>query len=196
MTFIDRLIDGLFPKKPETNKVLLHENIKRSPADQKAYQQWKEAGEGKRRLEQLVNAWTFTRMQLRADWLIHIHESPYSNGLALDYTGILSKEEFLHLFDYLKECVLRMNYRPNGSDRRILQQENYIEVREMHYLKPYPGTNPEIANQRYGNIHIQHVSYDEKPQFLKLMANVYQDRLFTKAANFQDFMHALLENAD
>jgi hypothetical protein len=195
MTFIDKLLDGLFPKKPESNKVLVHENIKRNQAEILAYTHWKEAGEGKRRLEQLVNAWTFTRMQLRSEWLVHLHASPYSNGLALDYTGELSKEEFRCLFDYLKECVLELNYRPNGSDRRIIQQANYLETREMHYLKPYPGTNPQIANQRYGNILIQHVSYDEKPQFIKLMANVYQDRLFTEAGNFEDFMHALLERA-
>lgn len=196
MTFFDKLMDGLFPKKPETNKVLVHENIKRSPAEQKSYQRWKESGEGKRRLEQLINAWTFTRMQLRSDWMIHIHESPYSNGLALDYTGMLSTEEFRYLFDFLKECVIRLNYRPNGSDRRIIQQAGHLEIREMHYLKPYPGTNPEVANQRYGNIHIQLVSFDEKPQYLKLMANVYQDRLFTEAVNFEDFMHALLESTD
>jgi hypothetical protein len=63
----------------------------------------------------------------------------------------------------------------------------------MHYLKPQPGNDPNIANQRYGNILIEMVQYDDKPQFIKFMANVYQDRLFTQAGQFEDLMHTLSE---
>jgi len=193
MTFFDKLMDGLFPKKPQSNKVLVHENIKRTPAEQAAYTLWRSNGEASACMEELFRSWNFTKLDIRSNWLIHLHASPYSNGFALDYPNTLGPENFRHLFDYLKELVLRLPYRPSGSDRRILQQPQYLEVREMHYLKPQPGNDPNIANQRYGNILIEMVQYDDKPQFIKFMANVYQDRLFTQAGQFEDLMHTLSE---
>jgi hypothetical protein len=63
----------------------------------------------------------------------------------------------------------------------------------MHYLKPHPGQSTVKANQRYGNIMIELVTFNEKPQYIKLMANIYQDRLFTEALNFDDFVRAMLD---
>jgi hypothetical protein len=196
MSFIDNLMNKLFPQKGKINEVLVHEVIKRSDKEKADFEEWKAGGEGKQWLEEFSRAYNFTKLDIQSEWSILIHQSPYSNGFALDYKPIFSKAHFQHFFDLLKERVLALNYRPSGSDRRIIQKENYIETREMHYLKPHPGESTVKANQRYGNIMIEHVSFNEKPQYIKLMANIYQDRLFTEAKNFDDFIRAILDTQD
>ena len=182
----------LFPQKGKINEVLVHEVIKRSDQEKANFEKWKAGGDAKQWLEEFSRAYNYTKLDIQSECNILIHQTPYSNGFALDFKPSFTKAEFQHFFDLLKERVLALNYRPSGSDRRIIQKENHIEIREMHYLKPHPGKSTVKANQRYGNIMIEHVTFNEKPQYIKLMANIYQDRLFTEALNFDDFVRAML----
>jgi hypothetical protein len=192
MNFFDQLISGLFPQKGNTSKALVHEVIKRNEREKQAFKQWKDSGKADERLRQLLKDWSYTRLDIPSEWDITLHESPYSNGFALRFPENMTKEEFIFLFDYLKERVLLLPYRPSGSDRKIIQNANKIETREKHYLKPNPGMDPKKANQRYGNIQIDLLMENDQPTYLRFICNIYQDSLFTKAGDFQELIHKVL----
>ena len=48
-------------------------------------------------------------------------------------------------------------------------------------------------DQRYGNISLELILYNDKPHYLKLMASVYSDRLYSEPESFSDLVELLFE---
>ncbi|MFT6053161.1 MAG: hypothetical protein ACJAS3_000119 [Roseivirga sp.] len=47
------------------------------------------------------------------------------------------------------------------------------------------------TNQLYGNILIEYVMIVRKPSYIKLMANIYQDRMYSEALAFDELIEKL-----
>jgi hypothetical protein len=191
MGFIDRILKQIFPDNTAPNQVILHEVIFRSEKEKLEYQKWKAEGQAAYWLGELAKAYHFTKLEMSPRFQVHILELPYSNGFAIDYSDEIGKSNFIFLFDYLKEKIMALDYHPSGSDRKMIRKNEVVEMREKHYLKPKPGNNPEQANQRYGNVLIEWIAFNDKPDRLKLVANIYQDRQFTSAKGFDELIHAI-----
>ncbi len=81
------------------------------------------------------------------------------------------------------------------ADRSLFDKDKYVETKERYYLKPIinaENTN-ELFNQRFGNIMVEQVLIDNKPSYLKFMASIYSDRLYTEALGFEELMEAIFE---
>ena len=60
-------------------------------------------------------------------------------------------------------------------------------------MKPIAEDLNGVANQKFGNILIEKTEIDRKPSYLKLMANVYQDRLYSEAKPFSELIEQLFK---
>jgi hypothetical protein len=48
--------------------------------------------------------------------------------------------------------------------------------------------------QKFGNIHVEFLTINDKPDYIKLMANVYSDRNYREAESFENLLVALEAN--
>lgn len=180
------------PKQP-----LIHEIIERTEEELSAYQEWKTSLAARRitdwlrqqHIEYLINPEQIDRS-------LSFLDTPSSKGFAI-YFSLLShdQEEAFFLFDLLKERVLGMRYISYVSDIRTYNRPDHIESIQRHYLKPsiyLKSVEEGKVRQAFGNIAIELLLKDEKPDRLKFSATTYNDRIYEEPAHFSDLMQGML----
>ena len=169
--------------------------IKRSEEEQSDYESWKN-GLSKHQLlnwlqseyvNYLVNpvevnsSFDFIDIRATRGFAIHFYELNYPH------------RDINHLFDFLKEQVRKVGYRPYTSNSRIYQGANWVERLDRHYLKPpiLSREKGEQIDQKYGNITIELLFRNDKAHQLKFSATSYNDRNYKEAESFDALMQAI-----
>ena len=193
-SFFEDVYNKLFKKQPPKQPVVT-ELLKRSERELAAYAAWESSSARKHLIEDLDRAYHLKRQQIESAMKVHILDSQYANGFAITYNQLFTPANFKFLFDYFKDQVLSMGYKLAQGDRRISDKETYEETIEKWYLKPQTSDfDQEQIDQRYGNVIIEFVSVNRNPSYMRLMANVYQDRLYAKAEPFEELFNNLVSN--
>lgn len=192
MAFFDQVYRKLFPPKNPSQKSLVHEVITRGDSYSKAYNLWKHSIPRKDLVSAIGNSYQLKEKGMVGDPDVHILDTQYSNGFAISYNPSLDKREFQFLFDWLAEKIEALGYNRATSDLIISEKPTYVESKEKHYLKPKLSDETPI-NQRFGNILIEYITIDDTPSYLKLVANIYSDRMYKKPEKFSKLAEYLLE---
>lgn len=202
MSFFDKIIHQLFPKSAQTpsktNQPMISEALKRKNAERKKYFEWQNSGLYKSLWQKFHVAYQTRLRNEMGTWEIHLLQMPAANGIALSFPTNLTAQEFQHIFDLLKDKVLALNYKLVNADRQLYDRKTYVEMKEKYYLKPnidFQQAN-ELYDQLYGNILIEFYQIDHQPSYLKFVANIYSDRLYTKALSFDELMKHVFEVSD
>lgn len=194
MNFFEKIIRQLF-QSPSPKAPMVSEPLKRKDAERSSYFEWQNSGTYKVLWERLHLAYKARLKNEMGLWEIHLLQMQAANGFALTYPNDLSPQQFQHLFDLLKDRVLTLNYKLANADRQIYDKAKYVETKEKYYLKPnidFQNTE-ELFDQQYGNVLIEQILIDGKPSYLKLVASIYSDRLYTKALGFDVFMKEIFD---
>jgi len=193
-SFFEEVYKKLF-KKQNSNQPVVHEQLKRSEKELEDYGVWKSSEFRENLLQDFDRAYHLKRQQIESAMKVHLLDSQYANGFAITFNNVFTEKNFRNLFDYFKDCVLDQGYKLAQADRRISDKQTYEETIEKWYLKPQ-GTDfdQEIIDQRYGNVIIEYIAIDRKPSFIRLMANVYQDRLYAQARPFEELFNKFVSN--
>ena len=136
MSFFDKIADKLFPRGKSIPSPEVHEVLKRSERDQRAYAVWRDQPECQELIREVAQAYYYKKTNIGADLEVHLLNTAYANGFAVSYLPRLSVKEFQYLFEYLKDQVTTMDYRVVNADRRIKDKSTYVETVEKYYLKP------------------------------------------------------------
>lgn len=193
-SFFDEVYQKLF-KKQQPKQPVVHELLKRTEREQLEFNDWQLSEERRSILADLDRAYQLKQKQIDSKLQVHLLSSQYANGFAVSFNEVFTAKNFRHLFDELKEQVIKQGYKLVQGDRRIIDKETYEESIEKWYLKPLSADfEQEMIDQRYGNVIIECISINRKPSFLRLMANVYQDRLYRKAEPFDKLFYNLVTN--
>ncbi|MDW7692133.1 hypothetical protein R9C00_14670 [Flammeovirgaceae bacterium SG7u.111] len=196
MSYFSKLVKQLFPE-PEvatSKEPLVSEALIRSMNEKGRYFKWLNQSTYKSVLYEIYENYQLKKQQLTKNWWVHVLSSKYANGFAITFNQLYTTHDFQHLFDYFKDQVLNIGYRLCVSDRKIYDRPNYVETVEKYYLKPPARKSYEssgLLDQVYGNIIIEHVLIDDKPSYIRFMANIYSDRLYTKALDFEELMKVI-----
>ncbi|MGW8122384.1 hypothetical protein ACV07N_06955 [Roseivirga echinicomitans] len=194
MSFFDDIYNKIFKGKNNGPSELIHEMLERTNRETQSLQSWMDSTHKKELLNEIYNAYHLKKKGIATKLDVHFLDTKYSNGFAVTYDSEISPDDFRNLFDYLKEKTLEFDYKLMQNDRRIIDRELFEETIEKWYLKPQADALEEnITNQLYGNILIEYVLIDRKPSYIKLMANIYQDRLYSQALPFEVFFEKLFD---
>lgn len=192
MSFFDDVFKKLFPEKRVASNELIHETLERNERELESFGKWASSEESVHLMAEVYNSYQLKKKGITAQLDVHLLETPYSNGFAISFNQEKTKEEFRNLFDLFKEKTLDFGYKLAQKDRRIIDRETYEEVIEKWYLKPQAEPlEKNKFNQLYGNILIEYVMIDRKPSYIKLMANIYQDRMYSHALAFDELIEKL-----
>lgn len=192
MSFFDDVVGKLFGRQ-SPKAAFVHEVLKRSDREIQRFETWKATESASSLIDDVERAYFMKKKGIISAVEVHLLNSKYSNGFAISFNDQFDEDSFTHMFDFLKERGLAQGYKLSQGDRRILNKETYEETIEKWYLKPVAEELDGVSNQRFGNILIEKTEIDRKPSYLKLMANVYQDRLYSKAEPFSELIEQLFK---
>lgn len=194
MSFWDS-ISNLFRQAESSsiNAPTIHEMIERTEAEREAYARWRRTESSRRLLGWIEEQYAAFHEGHPLDEAIGFLNTNSSKGFVLYvHKTNYSLEELTHFFDYFKEKILSLDYRPGISDRRIFPRRDWVETRERHYLKPNVNLNEAILNQGFGNITVELELRNDVPHNLRLRATVYQDSMYQDAGSFGALMAFLV----
>ena len=192
MSFFDDVVGKLFGRQ-SPKAAFVHEVLKRSDQEIQQYEAWKVTENANSLIADVERGYFMKKQGIVSAVDVHLLDSQYSNGFAVSFNDQFSPDSFTFVFDFLKERGLEQGYKLTQGDRRILDKETYEETIEKWYLKPIAEDLNGVANQKFGNILIEKTEIDRKPSYLKLMANVYQDRLYSEAKPFSELIEQLFK---
>lgn len=189
MDWFDSLREQLFGEAVQRTGRLHHAPLVRTPAFEARHAHWMAFGEGRKQLGELRDLLDQERRSGDTPRL-HLFSDAKATGMRLQRPAHWPADSLHHLLDAFRQQVLDLGYRVQMSDLRI---SVHGEHRERHYLKPELGDtgNGEVLDQRYGNILLEAWGPDDGAQYLKVLATVYSDRLYSPALSGMDLLSSL-----
>lgn len=185
MDFFDQIYKKLFPGNPK-NEVLVYEPIQRKADYLEDYNRWKKSFRRIDTIQQVAQSYALKEKGFVGEPDVHLLNTQRSNGFAISFNERLDQSEFQYLFDWLAEKVEALSYKRSNSDITITSKKDLVETIEKHYLKPVQsGEASDPLEQQYGNVLIEHISVNDRPSYIKLVANNYSDRNYKEADQFE-----------
>lgn len=193
---IKKLINKLFKSSKSGNyNVPVHsELLNRSTKEKFNYAEWVQTGQDKLYLKLLLDNYELRKNETRGTIDFQIYKSEPANGFYFGNHRIFKGGVFQFLFDKLKDRAEEMGYECKNNHRQYREVGEKVKCTDTYYLKPPLSYDDEFQNidQMYGNVHLEMVSFDEQPEYIKCMVNIYNDSKYQKALPFDDFMEKLL----
>jgi len=190
MSYFDQIYSKLF-KKSTKSSVIVDELIKRSQTFLNRFNAWKTSDACEEFLNELWQSYSWSKQGIEKNPPILLHESNHSNGFAIGYLPEYEKSNFHFLFDYLADQVKKLDYRLVVSKQTLKENGDEVEKKELHYLKPKRDFTEPI-DQKYGNVQIEYIEYNNQPSRIKFIANSYPDRKYTQALSFESLAQHVL----
>lgn len=201
--FFKRVWKALFPSRHRSDQktgrkveVPVHnESLERSEEYEEERKHWMMKGEHLPLLRSILQAYRTKEKGVEPiETDLFMHSTPYGNGFFFTYRSHFGERHFAFLFDLFRDRALEVGYRKYHSDRRILEKEHHYETIERHFLKPPINKEMDVkkGTQLYGNLLLEQSLINEKPSYIKVMANVYSDGLYHPPWPFDELIGKLL----
>ncbi len=192
--FLDDLFNKVF-KSSEKTPVNHKENIVYKEEELANVRKWMDSNDGRELFARISKSYHFKTIQIEERPQIHILESKYARGFAITYEEPLNEETFTLLFLAFAQRVLALGYRQVSLDRKMEEINDQVKVTDKFYFKPplKELAENELTSQLYGNIAIEKISVNNQPNYLKVLATFYSDRLYQEPKPFDQFLDHLLE---
>ena len=99
--------------------------------------------------------------------------------------------------DHFKKVVINEGYTLYTSDKKYQEKAQSVQVVERHYMKPSLSKDIKLPiDQKYGNVLVEFVAYNDEPAYLKVMATCYSDRNYTEALDFEMLARKLFSDTN
>lgn len=193
MKFIDSLLGKIFSGK--SNREVIRENFTRTQSEEQEVSLWLEAEEGTEVLKLVYDNYHLNRAGVNKQPEVHFYQSSYANGFVVFYDDSFTLEDFSKLFFGLGQRTLELGYRKVSMDRKIDEVNDQLRTTERLYFKPLTSGNGPRGkiDQLFGNVSLEKVYLDNKPDYLKVLVTLYSDRQYLEAKPFDQFMDKLFK---
>jgi hypothetical protein len=197
-SFFDDFFKKVFKPSGEA-PLRVKENFTVKEAERSDLDAWLQLEESEQLLSLIYKNYHFKRSGIDAQPQVFIFESPYANGFAVTYDEPFDLQSFSRIFLAFSQRIIDLGYEQVSLDRKFEEINDQVKVTEKFYFKPplqRLGTG-DLIDQLYGNMTLEKVSVDNKPNFIKIMATVYSDRLYQDARPFDQLIDRLFQkNSD
>ncbi|WP_192345978.1 hypothetical protein [Algoriphagus sp. Y33] len=192
--FLDDLFNKVF--KPSEKKPMTHkENIVFKELEIAKAKKWMNSKQGKELISIISKSYHFKTIQIEERPQIHILDSKYARGFAITYDDPLDEETFYLLFLAFAQRVLALGYRQVSLDRKMEEVNELVKVTDKFYFKPplKALAENELISQLFGRITIEKITVNNQPNYLKVLATFYSDRLYRDPEPFDQFLDHIFE---
>ncbi len=192
--FFDDLFGKVF-KTADKAPVKHKENFEIKEMDYEETKDWLVQEEGRSLLALLYKNYHYKKLQINESPQTHILDSKYAQGFAISYEPPINPKTFSLLFLGFAQRVLALGYQQVSLDRKMEEVDDQVRTVEKFYFKP-PLQLPvqgESLSQLYGNLAIEKVTLNNQPNYLKVLATYYSDRLYHDPKPFDLFLDRLFD---
>ena len=193
---VNKLLQKIFGKNldQESTIPLVSEELVRSRKDEWEYSEWLSTGKYRSYVDGLQHNLNLRREGLQPSMDIYLHESPSANGFFFCHQNAFGNKCMGYMFEYFKDKMLDANYILQNKSREYEEEPDRVKTTEMYVLKPsMRGRKEGEIVQHFGNVTLEYVLIDDKPSYLKVMSNTYNDRSHIEILPFEDFLDHLLK---
>ncbi len=196
--FFQNIYRKLFGKTTgdSSHQPFVSERLVRNSDFQDRYLEWKESPDFTLAMTNLRTAFHQAREAggKSQEMGLFIYDSPQARGFYFNAQLNFSSQTFDFLLDYFRDVVMAEGYQVYTSDRKLDDAPAGVECVDRHYLKPAINRHAEAPlEQGFGNIIIELKRLNDRPVYLKLMANIYSDRNYLEARPFKDLVEKLFD---
>ena len=190
-TFINEILGKLFPVKKSPIKI--KENFSISEIEKREIENWMLSSEFEQFLDLIHKNISLKKAGVEESPEVHLLNSPYANGIAISFGHSFTAIQFNQLFFAFGKLTLDLGYTQISLDRKTEEMEDDVKITEKQYFKPPMSNNTfsEKIDQLYGNVSIEKVSINAKPDYLKILVTVYSDQLYEEAKPFDQYIERL-----
>lgn len=140
-------------------------------------------------------AYHYKKANITSQYRVQITQDEHIRGAVFFYDPGMGPQNFTFFFDLLKDRVLLLGYSLHSCDKLEVRHERYLEQVEKQVLTPpasdLAGTS--LCNQLYGNILLDFIKVNNKPGYIRLQTNVYNDPYFSKPLSFDELLEKVLQ---
>ncbi len=185
----------ILTENEEPEVLLFHQPISRKKEEKAYYQQWNLSNTKAQFLDWLHEQYHSYINTCNCHNKVCFLMIPSVNGFVIHFDeNLWQAEDFVCLFDYLRNRLKSEGYWTHVSDIKALQQGERIETTQRHYLKPprqFDLEYGEKIDQKFGNIMVILNFVGDKLCSLKFSATHYNDRLYHPARSFEELMRCI-----
>lgn len=189
MTWFDKISKKLFSSDDRVN---IHEVLKRTPGFINDYQQWRNQGKFSVLKHDILKSWQLNANSEDLPVDMTIFTSDYANGLVIYPIYKNSRIPLAFLMEFIKDQLINISYNIAHADRKMTENEVGVEILEKYYLKP-PRSSSIPKDQMYGNVILELLKTDQEEIRLQFLANIYSDRLYSKAGDFGELLSVIFD---
>ncbi len=190
MTFFDKIYNKLFSDRK--NQLLSHHTLNKSDKEMAQFEKWLAEEKHKELMHNIHHAYHLKLTDIADEIPIVMFRSKYANGFAIKNNDEILNKHFPFIMEYFKRKIIEIGYRQAGSDKKVKSVEDYVLTIEKYYLKPPLQVEPPI-DQLYGNIALELHYFNDIPNYLKLTASIYSDRMYKPHMDFSEMVERLFE---
>lgn len=197
MTYLKKLLQQLIPKQdsqPNEEEVLIREPIKHNQVFKADYQEWKANNMHKGLLAHLRENALIKSANPQAEVNYFAYRDAQSNGFYFHSESPWNQVDYKFFVMHLIDLLQSEGYVLKHSRREVKETEK-LKTTEQFYLKPslkYRKDKP--YQQLFGNIIIEHRLVEEQTNLVKLMAQVYQGRVYQDPKEFEHLMEIIFQS--
>ncbi len=190
MSFFDKIYNKLFSDRK--NQLLSHQTLNKSDKEMQHFEKWLAEGQHQDLMKKIYRAYHLKLTDNTDEIPIVMFRSKYANGFAIKNNDEILNKHFPFIMEYFKMKIVEMDYRQAGSDKKVQSVEDYVLTIEKYYLKPPMQVEPPI-DQLYGNIALELHYFNDIPNYLKLTASIYSDRMYKPHLDFAEMVERLFD---
>jgi hypothetical protein len=171
-------------------------NLRRSNKFMIAYRKWVNTQVYLNWTGPFFKAYHFHKCNIASpNFRVQLIDETSLQGVLLFYDTSIGAQNFAFMFELIKERMLQLGYNLHSSNTRQVRHERYKESIERHVLTPPAADIPgsDLCNQLYGNVHVDFVSVNKCPGYIRLAANTYTDSYFSSPLPFMDLLRNVLQ---
>lgn len=140
-------------------------------------------------------AYHYQKAGLPSPFRVQVVQDEHIRGAVFYYAPGIGENNFLYLFDLLKDRVQTLGYTLHSCDKLEVRHERYHEQVEKYVLTPpasdLSGTS--LCNQLYGNVLLDYIKVNNHPGYIRFATNVYIDPYFSKPLPFDELLEKVLQ---
>lgn len=196
MTLLKRLFGELFGSSEDLsqkNEQILREKIVHTDFFLAEYEQWYMAGLHNDLLQNIRENKVVKTADPQSDTNYYSHRSNASKGFYFLSEDEWSNKDYAFITHLFSQNLLELGYVLSNSRRDVQEKQGQLICTEDFYFKlPLASRTQKPIPQMWGNILLQHHSIDDRSRYVKIMANIYSDRSYEVAKDFEELENILL----
>jgi hypothetical protein len=194
MSFVNDLLSRLFPE--ESVPDVVESDGLLSQRQQREYAKWIQGSRPTVLCDLFIESFRRKSLGLDGPLTLFNHKSNGASGFYFLLKAPLKEREALWIQEWIGERIVsQCGYRRVHSSFRSRVQSDKIEDTRLLYFKPPIPSGEGPFDQKYGNLHLEFFSRENKPVWIKLMGFYYSDSMYREPLPFDAISEVLFSKS-